>query len=219
MKLNFKNSSGFVLNSPPTTQHDNKSYYVTTWAPDLTCFVIKKTLNKNSCERCSTERRRSFINKTEMNRWPKSSCFHHVTKNKLCNRIKNYAKGSIVPDVGQSWAHVPLALSSCCWGERGSRDISPFFHTCTATLTLSRHYPVELYMWRQVVESVGSAIKRTLPCPIPSLVQRLCNVRLSPKHRLYIKRPNVWEFTVSEWACWWHFYCVAHVKPEENKHV
>lgn len=46
-------------------------------------------------------------------------------------------------------------------------DISSLFHTCTATMNLSRYYPEGLYSRMQISEPVGQDIKQTLPCQLP----------------------------------------------------
>ena len=72
------------------------------------------------------------------------------------------------------------------------------FHTCTATLNLSRHYPEELHVRTLMSESVEPDMKQNLPCQLHS--QSPCNVPLM----IDLSRSLYGELTASEWMCWWH---------------
>ena len=81
------------------------------------------------------------------------------------------------------WLFTHLACSGSflwCSGLSLTSYMSPFspFHTCTATLKLSRHYHEELYVRTQMSKSVGPDIKQTFSYQLH--VQSLCNVQLSP---------------------------------------
>ena len=87
----------------------------------------------------------------------------------------------ILPDLSFHTQFSPKSLST--W----LTVIWSCFHTCTATLNLSGHYPEEL------------SVNRTLNglYPASSLVQSLCNVRLSPR----VNRTGLLMRFIS---CKWH---------------